>query len=243
MKDPSLRDLARQYASCSLHLTEYRRARAELIQSILDDDETTSPLTQANYTAPMADDESRTETLTATARTLSSARITRELPPDPAPQSIRLGPDWRIPAAATTIIVVLLLIVGMVLFLGSEDEADPVTVKDPQHAPEPARPASSADTDNEAVALLEAFTSSPRWDQDSLDGFVEKWQGLPAEQREAALESPAARRLADMLNRQLVEERALRGSESETLEMIEQRTFRFAAEVGLQDRRLRSSQN
>lgn len=238
MKDPSLRDLARQYASGSLHLTEYRRARAELIQSILDDDETTTPLTQANYTAPMADEESRTETLTATARTLSSARITRELPPDPAPQSIRLGPDWRIPAAAGAIIVVLLLIAGMVLFLPGDDQADTDAGTDLEHASEPALPAGSADTDNEAVALLQAFTSSPRWDQDSLDRFVEEWQGLPAEQREAALESPAARRLADMLNRQLVEERALRGSESETLAMIERRTFRFAAEVGLQDRRL-----
>jgi hypothetical protein len=235
MKQPSLRELARKYADGALEITDYRHARAELIQSILDADETVPPLTQANFTLS-ADDDNDNKTQTATARTLSSSRITRKLPPEPVTTPIKLGRDWRIPAGAG--VSVLILIVISVVLLRSPGTPGEDATEAAEQADEPIPVISSGEPENQAVAMLREFTAAPRWDQTTLDAFVEEWQSLPAEQRETALESTAARRLADMLNRQLVEERALRGSDSETLQMIEERTLQFASDLGIQDRRL-----
>lgn len=241
MNQPNLRKLAREYAEGSLPFKEYRRARTELIQSILEADNTDTPLTQANYTAPMADEDSRTETLTATARTLSSTRIVRDLPPEPAPQPIKVGTDWRIPTVAGAIIILLLLIVIALLLFGGNESA----IDETSDTVTPIESATTTlnidDPDNQAIAMLQSFTAAPRWDQDTLDTFVEEWLALPQEQRDTALESTASRRLADLLNRQLVEERALRSADSEILQMIEERTLRFAAQLGLQDRRLQDN--
>lgn len=239
MKQPSLRKLARQYAEGTLDISAYRRARAEMIQSILEADQTDTPLTQANYTAPMADEDSKTETLTATARTLSSTRIIRDPLPTPTTQPIKIGTDWRIPAAAAAIIAILLLIVIILLLVG---DSDPVRDEEETISQdEPVAMLNIDDADNQAIALLQSFITSPRWDQDTLDAFVGDWHAMPQEQRDTALESNASRRLADLLNRQLVEERALRGADSETLQMVEARTLWFAAELGLQDRRLQGN--
>lgn len=250
----SLRHLARQYADGSLDQESYRRARAEYLDAVLNGNDTPGSVTQANYTSPKAVAGEETITEATFRRGTEETQIlwrtgnndkTAEQDPYLQTQPIQLS-DHSLPNVYITAGIaagVILLIVGTsLLFMGDDEPASsaatPAAAE--QAADNQALQPIATDSGNTALRQLKQFLDSPQWSQQALNDFAGRWQTLPREQREAALETTLARQLSDELFRQLQEERALQGLDGNGGDTLagQQKIVDFAQAIGLEDPRL-----
>lgn len=245
----SLRQLAKQYADGSLDQASYRRARADYLDAILKGNETPGSITQASYTSPkaVAGEE------TVTAASLQDEQKKRQYAAqDSAPaehlqtRPIQLSDHSRNPVfiSAGIITAVLVLIIAGSLLLGGDDSGGNRATTGAANTAQQSgstdlRPLAETDT-NAALVQLQEFLDSPRWSQQALDDFADRWQALPQQQRETALQTTLARQLGDALYSQLLEERALEGLDNNAPESLagQEKIINFARDIGLEDRRL-----
>jgi len=249
MSDTSLRQLAKKYADGSLDQESYRRARADYLEAILNGDESPGSLTQASYTSPQA---------VAGEETVSAASLQARQEPmqpaegDPQPaelfqtRPIQLSDNAHNPIYISVAIIagVLVLVVLGTLLLGGDEDGTATDTAAPAaeqtaEPPPDMRPLVD-DESNAALAQLKEFLDSPDWSRQGLNDFAERWQSLPRDERETALETTMARKLADELHDQLLEERALQTVDDSTADALagQEKIVDFANVIGLQDRRL-----
>lgn len=247
----SLRQLAKQYADGSLDQESYRRARADYLQSILEGNDPPGSLTQASYTSPKAVAGEETVTSAALHDEQEQKKFAEQ---DPSPAEhlqttpIQLTANSHNPvfiSAAVIAGILVLFIVAGVLFSGDEGEATApgnkaaATTETTQQDPAATQPLAETRSNN-ALSMLKDFLDSPEWSQQALDDFAGRWQNLPQEQRENALQTTLARQLSDALYRQLLEERALQGLDNGGSSSVagQKKIVSFARDIGLEDRRL-----
>lgn len=268
MAQLSLRALARDYAEGRMSQEDYRKARAELIESVLDADNTDQPLTQASYTLPAGGE-------TATAETASSkssptfSNVDLDKPAEDLGFNIEPTSNLAIqqPLILAAIAGAAILFGAIALLGGADDEtpetatavtaadsstadatqSDGDTIQDTDAGDSDAEAMTAedqqrlADASNPAVALMREFLDIPSWQAQTMDDFVSKWRALSVEDRETALESPASRRLADRIYQLLLEERALSALDGGVPTTAETRLLEFAEQINLQDKRLSQS--
>lgn len=250
----SLRHLARQYADGALDQESYRRARADYLDAVLNGSDTPGSVTQANYTSPRAVAGEETVTEATFRQGTEETQIlwrggdsakNDEQEPHLQTQPIQLS-DHSLPTiyitAGIAAGVIILIIGASLLFMGDEEAATSATTPaaTEQAATEEAVQPIATDNGNAALRQLKQFLDSPQWSQQALDDFASRWQTLPHEQREAALETTLARQLSDELFRQLQEERALQGLDGNNGNTLagQQKIVDFARAIGLDDPRL-----
>lgn len=248
----SLRQLAKQYADGSLDQESYRRARADYLHTIIEGEEPPGSLTQASYTSPKAVAGEETVTAAALHDKEQKQKISEQ---DPAPAEhlqttpIQLTDNSRNPvyiSAGIIAAILVIVILASLLFGGKEAERAGAAEDSSQATAAPAEPETAsmqplADSNsNNALAMLKEFLDSPAWNQQALDDFADRWQELPRDERETALQTTLARQLSDALYRQLLEERALQGLDEDGNTSLagQEKIVDFARAIGLKDRRL-----
>ncbi len=255
MSTISLRHLARQYADGALDQVSYRRARADYLESVLNGNDPPGSVTQANYTSPKAVAGEETITEATFRRGTEETQIlwragdknqSGEQEPYLQTQPIQLN-DRSLPNVYITAGVaagaIVLLVGASLLFMGDDEPATssaPAATATEQTAEDQALQAIASNNGNSALRQLKQFLDAPQWSQQALDDFASRWQQLPREQREAALDTTLARQLSDELFRQLQEERALQGLDGNNGNTLagQQKIVDFARAIGLDDPRL-----
>lgn len=267
MAQLSLRALARDYAEGRMSQADYRKARAELIESVLDADNTDQPLTQASYTLSASGEQATAATATSKSNpTFSNVDLDKAA----EDAGFDIEPTGNLSAQQPLILAVVagaVILIGAIALLGGggdddetsapttavtatdssiadATESDSGTVQDTDTGDTGTEAMSAedqqrlADASNPAVALMREFLDTPSWQAQTMDDFVSTWRTFPVEEREAALESPASRRLADRIYQLLLEERALSALDGGVPTTAESRLLDFADQINLQDKRL-----
>lgn len=247
MSQISLRQLARRYAEGALDKEAYRQARAEYIQAIVTGEEGSGSLTQANYTSPPVVAGEETVTAAQLRNYEQTQIITNSDPGSTLPhmqtQPIQLTDRSQPSTAVIAGVAAALLAIGIAIAIffsnGEEAVVDSAGAQaEAGNTPAAAMQPLASGSGNPALAQLQNFLSAPQWNQQALDDFVNRWQSLPATDRETALQTTLARELGDALYRQLLEERALDGLDDTNTAGGQEKIVDFARDIGLNDRRL-----
>ncbi len=219
MTGKSLRALAKEFANGALGREAYRKARRELIEGVLAG---RIQVEAQEFRAPVEVDLDITAESDRTA--LRPERAPRpSAPPSPPPAA---APAYRRSHLAwivgSAVVILLCLIILAVLIKGS----DPF-FSEPFSLEKGSDPLKGAEQ-------IEEFLQENNWTDYRLDEFLAEWRALSPEEQAAARSAPAMTRLANAINQQLIEERALIGLGADEKARDRQTALvNFAEQVGI----------
>jgi hypothetical protein len=238
----NLRALAREYADGILGIQAYRKARDELIESILTGN---TKVSAHDFQAPL--NLQRIEA--APDVTSIQPRSDNKQAPNPGPSGITT--DTMKDQEHTSLIhrgiligfavLIVLLVITVALYPFTRQKksapADTSQTTVPAAGTQPDLPHS--DTLNAGTNLIKQFLRQNDWTDESLQQFTSAWRGLSTEERDTGLSSSARTELANAIYRKLQEERIMLGL-GETQSSIDKQTIlvTFAQQVGINDPRI-----
>jgi len=240
----TLRALAKDYANGVLGLQAYRKARDELIESILAGN---TIVTAHNFQPPLK--LQRAEVTPEFSNTQTGIAVNPVLRPSdsasaPAMETME-SQDNATPARRgilfvfAAIIIILVIAVALYPFTqqkkSATDAASPATSPGAGALPDKQYSGGSSG----GVILIKQFLRKTDWTDESLQQFMNTWQGLSAEERDAGLSSSSKTELANAIYRKLQEERIMQGLGDVQTSMDKQATLvAFAQQMGINDPRI-----
>ena len=228
----NLRALAKEYSDGVLGIHAYRKARDELIESILTGN---TKVTAHDFKAPLKGQRTEAEpdvtSIQTGPRKKPAPRPGSSGVPDPMDAREHTVSVHRgLLVGFIVIIVFLVIIVALYPFLHQKKPptADASQIITP-----------AADAVNAGEDLIKIFLRQNDWTDESLQQFTSNWQGLSAEERDTGLSSSARTELANAIYRKLQEERIMLGL-GDVKSSIDKQTIlvTFAQQVGINDPRI-----
>ena len=240
----NLRSLAKEYANGTLGFQAYRKARDELIESILAGN---TIVTAHNFQPPLKLQRAEVTpdfTDSQTGIAIAPAPRSSDAASTPAMDAVERQ-DNGTPARRGLLFgfaaIIILLVIAVAIYPFTQQK---------NSAPVAANPATSpgavAHPDMQysgglsgGVTLIKQFLKQTDWTDESLRLFISAWQGLSAEERDAGLSSSAKTELANAIYRKLQEERIMQGLGDGQTSMDKQATLvAFAQQIGINDPRI-----
>ena len=238
----TLRALAKDYATGVLGRQAYRKARDELIESILTGN---TKVTAHDFQPPLK--IQHIEVTPEFTSTQTGIAAIKPMPPQPSdiPMETMAGRENTSPAhrgillGVAAIIVFLVIAVALYPFTQQKKPASDA-------AGLTTSPGAGAHPDMQysdglsgGVTLIKQFLRQTDWTDASLQQFMSAWEGLSAEERDIGLSSSAKTELANAIYRKLQEERIMQGLGDEQTSIDKQATLvTFAQQVGINDPRI-----
>ncbi len=263
MAEKTLRELAKDYANGVLDKDTYRSERDHLLIGIIANEISV----KANEYRPLSKSQDLDRTMEKTeirpfknppAQEPVTAVVTPEIIPDSATS------DWKESDSENfftsklffAIAIIVIIFLGYLIFKPEKEtqstetpvstaEVPSETISEEMSEPAVSIPAATETSGHQSVAasLIESFLNENSWTDESLQTFKNQWTSLSYEEQADELVSPMKSRLANAINQKLVEEKALLalGEDSELVQERQQRLVDFAAEIGINDPRLKVS--
>jgi uncharacterized membrane protein len=238
----NLRALAREYANGVLGIQSYRKARDELIESILTG---TTKVTAHDFQAPL--NLQRIEV--APDVTSIQTRSDKKPAPSQGPAVIKTDSpkshEHVLPVHRGILVgfvaIILLLVIAVALYPFTRQKkstpADASQITAPAAGTDP--DVQHSDTLNAGEDLIKKFLRQNDWTDENLQQFTSAWRGLSTEERDTGLSSSARTELANAIYRKLEEERIMLGL-GNVQNSIDKQTIlvTFAQQVGINDPRI-----
>ncbi|MGR9089765.1 MAG: formylglycine-generating enzyme family protein [Gammaproteobacteria bacterium] len=221
MSTPILRGLAKAYSDGLIDRKHYIRGRRHLIDDIVAGDVEIVP-----YDAPKPPADPAVE------RTFSDGEATLEMPRvdlEAATQPLAPAKSGR-----SGLIIVVVVIVAATAYAGwraiSPNPEGPAATMAVTSVPEGPNPAG---------VLLESFLEENTWLLKRIEGFTLAWEQEPQTARDALIDTPTMRRAADLITRQILEEKALfELGEQDTALRKQRRLLDLAATLSIENERI-----
>ena len=238
MSRQTLRELAKDYAKGVIDKDKYRKSRTELIQGIVARKIAVKPI---DFVEPLRPTDDSDEDITqGRERDFETTQITSpdQVPskpkpkPEPATQQIETKKVKKNKSnhlfIIISIIFVLALIFAVVLFY-----------------PKPPEAGNSASTTSElqlttgvAEILIGKFLNEKDWSDTNRNNFIESWNALSQEDRDAAAGTNRLQRLKATVYDQFLKGKALASIDAEKAIEKQQKLIDFANAIGIEDSRL-----
>ena len=237
MTNKSLRSLAKDYANGVLSKDSYRNARNELLQGIVSGKFTVA---KSEFRAPLQmedPDITRDKTAIMQAPAEKKPRPTTEfVPPDPPPSPPTSSSPLKL--ILITSIIATIAVITIIFFYTKPEQQEQETLANTDHQPEISK--QQENKNNAGHMLFENFLKANNWNDEGLQQFINDWNNLTDVERADTLSSPLKTQMANAINRQLLEERALFNLGGDKASVIErQRSLvNFADTIGIDDPRL-----
>jgi len=237
MPQMTLRQLARAYAEGELDKDSYRERRAELIAGILAGDIEVPEFENLPPVHPPPDDATFEQATERRPQKKKAADPPRDVTPSPTPPTKprrSAGKPRRLALIAGIIAACLILAALLVFYLGNgtADEGAPA---------EDAASAGNMDTATATAGqkLIAAFLRDKTWTDQRLTRFVDDWQALSDQEKNAMAGTVAMGQLSNAIYKQLLEEQALSGLKNGGAARERQRRLvKFAHRIGINDPRI-----
>lgn len=262
----TLRSLAKDYANGVLDRGSYRTARDELLLGIISGK---IPVLKIDYRPPLDIEDLDITRDKTTIKSQPAARqepkpAAEIVPPPPPPKTrtpkstakprpsprptanpagISVSQPFSLPIMViliTTIIATIGLIIFITFNWSGNQQWFPV---ESQENNEPAAQQEQMPLQtlpNTGIELIEQFLANKNWTDSSLNQFLTEWNNLGVVEKNTAMASSVKTQLANAINRQLVEERALL-SLGDTASVISRQhaLVNFAEQIGINDPRIK----
>lgn len=237
MINKTLSDLAADYANGKIDTNTYRKNRKELLQGIVAGHIPVQPI---DYLPPLEIEEEA-------AVTQPMARETTQMLGKSVPKGNLSEPfETNLPAAdhgksyktlyiGVSIVIVILLIAAVVLFYPEPPSS--------QNTPPQAASSSAIETVDTGMAkageeMITAFLQQNTWNSDSLDAFLQEWNTLSFQEKNAASSTKRMQRLSSEIYNRFLEEKALMSIDSDKAIARQALLIEFARGVGIIDTRM-----
>ena len=243
MTNKTLRSLAKDYANGVLDRESYRKARDELLQGILAGK---ILVVKNEYRAPLKVDDldiTRDKTAimpaAATPKRKEPRPTTEFVPPEPPPPPVPApasSSPLKLILITSVIAAICVIIIVAVFTKPDSEEQSQISPPDSTSQEE----VSSVEDSNAGKKLIEEFLHQNNWTDSSLQQFITEWKNLDLSDQYETLSLPIKTQLANAINRQLLEERALFNIDGDRASVIarQQALVNFANDVGINDPRI-----
>lgn len=238
MSTTTLRSLAKKYATGHIDKQQYRQSRRQLIHSIIDGDTKVEPI---DFPPPLElDDESEMDTIQRDRTEIIPPEKRKKSKPLPVIEDRSAVTQTSLPAGliAGGSALVMILVIAVVMFYPKPPGGNTAGPLNTTVNNNTVQTADNAEFTKAGEQLIAEFLDNKNWNEQSMQSFIDSWNELSMNEREAAANTKRMQRLSSTIYKQFMEARALASIDANQAVAKQTQLIQFANILGIVDSRM-----